>query len=98
MQGLVGDEECTWQAFEGGGGVSMTCLASAGSRRVAVGGTGGCMEIWDVEMACGGGLGAGGGRAGLVHRLVRVSIGFFSFFFSFEESCALGYVTVVVCI
>lgn len=73
IHGLTGDEECTWQVFEGGGNVSITCLATAGSRGVAVGGTGGCLEIWDVEMACSGGLGAGGGRPGLVHRLVRVS-------------------------
>lgn len=49
-------EEFTWQAFSGNNGgnstgdrVAITCLASAGPNRVAVGGTGGKIEIWDVK-------------------------------------------------
>eukprot|EP00903_Cladosiphon_okamuranus_P011112 g10488.t1 len=75
MQVLVGDEECTWGVLRGSGdGVAITCLASAGPRKVAVGGSGGKLEIWDVEAVCAGGAGCagvGGGEAsaGLVHRL-----------------------------
>lgn len=74
MQGLVGDEECTWRVFRGSGGgdgddVVITCLASAGPGKVAVGGSGGNLEIWDVEAVCSGG-GGGEAFAGLVHRLV----------------------------
>lgn len=93
MQGLVGEEEFTWRVFRGGGGsgsggdsrdVAITCLASAGPCRVAVAGSGGKLEIWDVEAACAGQGGGGGGEGfgagqpgaatgaapGLVRRLV----------------------------
>ncbi|CAN0045248.1 unnamed protein product, partial [Ectocarpus sp. 8 AP-2014] len=76
MQGLVGDKEVTWRVFRGGGGgggggnggdsrdVAITCLASAGPCRVAVAGSGGKLEIWDVEAACAGQGGGGGGGEG----------------------------------
>lgn len=72
MQGLVGDEEFTWRVLRGSGGdVAITCLASAGPRKVAVGGSGGKLEVWDVEAVCAGAGGGGGeASAGLVHRLV----------------------------
>lgn len=69
----------------GGGDVAITCLVRAGPRNVAVGGSGGKLEIWDVEAVCTGGAGVsgggggGGGMAGLVHRLVR-GVFFVSFF------------------
>lgn len=70
----MGDEECTWRVLRGSGGdVAITCLASAGPRRVAVGGSGGKLEVWDVEAVCAGGAGASGdgeASAGLVQRLV----------------------------
>lgn len=59
-----------------GDDVAITCLASVGPRKVAVGGNGGKLEIWDVEAVCAGGAGGasggGGGEAstGLVRRLV----------------------------
>lgn len=79
----MSDGECTWQAFGGSRDVAITCLAAAGSRRVAIGGSGGKLEVWDVEVVYGGGgigeaFGVGGagvgGRAGLVHRLVSFKV------------------------
>ena len=86
QQRPAGGEEYTWQAFGsspgvGGGDVAITCLSSAGPRRVAVAGSGGKLEVWDVEAACsgmserrerggGGAFGPGERGAGLVHRLV----------------------------
>lgn len=84
---MVGNEKRTWRAFRGSSDVKITSLASAGPTRVAVAGSGGKLEIWDVETACeagsgrgsggsiGGGFGNGKSRkrsnVGLVHRLVR---------------------------
>lgn len=74
-QRLVDDEEFSWLAFGGSDDVSITSLATAGSRSVAVGGSGGKLEIWDVEAVFREvGRTRKGARAGLVRRLVSTGV------------------------
>lgn len=69
------DEEFSWLAFGGSDDVSITSLATAGSRSIAVGGSGGKLEIWDVEAVFrDGGRTRKGARAGLVRRLVSTGV------------------------
>lgn len=71
----VDDEEFSWLAFGGSDDVSITSLATAGSQSIAVGGSGGKLEIWDMEaVSRDGGRTQKGARAGLVRRLVSTGV------------------------